>query len=136
MAKILIVDDDEMIRMMYQKIFVFNNFEVEVAADGQEGLQKAIDTKPDIILLDVMMPKLTGLQTLDKLKENEQTKSIPVIMLTSLNGQQDAEMGLSKGAVKYIVKSEYEPKEVAVAVKEVLGGYINKAPQANSNPAP
>jgi DNA-binding response OmpR family regulator len=135
MAKILIVDDDEMIRMMYQKIFVFNNFDAEVAADGQEGLQKAIDTKPDIILLDVMMPKLTGLQTLEKLKEKEQTKSIPVIMLTSLNGQQDAEMGLSKGAVKYIVKSEYEPKEVAEAVKEVLGGYINKAPQANSNPA-
>jgi DNA-binding response OmpR family regulator len=135
MAKILIVDDDEMIRMMYQKIFVFNNFDAEVAADGQEGLQKAIDTKPDIILLDVMMPKLTGLQTLEKLKENEQTKSIPVIMLTSLNGQQDAEMGLSKGAVKYIVKSEYEPKEVAEAVKEVLGGYINKASQANSNPA-
>jgi CheY-like chemotaxis protein len=131
MAKILIVDDDEMIRMMYQKIFVFNNFEAEIAADGEEGLQKALEVKPDLILLDVMMPKMTGLQTLEKLKSNDQTKPIPVVMLTSLNGQQDAEMALSKGAVKYIVKSEYEPKEVASMVKEVLAGYSN-----NKNPEP
>jgi CheY-like chemotaxis protein len=131
MAKILIVDDDDMIRMMYQKIFVFNNFEAEIAADGEEGLQKALEVKPDLILLDVMMPKMTGLQTLEKLKSNDQTKPIPVVMLTSLNGQQDAEMALSKGAVKYIVKSEYEPKEVASMVKEVLAGYSN-----NKNPEP
>jgi DNA-binding response OmpR family regulator len=123
MAKILIVDDDDMIRMMYQKIFVFNNFEAEIAADGEEGLQKALEVKPDLILLDVMMPKMTGLQTLEKLKSNDQTKPVPVVMLTSLNGQQDAEMALSKGAVKYIVKSEYEPKEVAAMIKEVLAGY-------------
>jgi DNA-binding response OmpR family regulator len=126
MTKILIVDDDEMIRLMYQKIFVFNNFDAEIAADGEEGVQKAQSLSPDLVLLDVMMPKLTGLQVLEKLKADEKTKNIPVVMLTSLDGQQDAKEALSKGAVRYIVKSEYEPKEVAVMVKEVLDGYNGK----------
>jgi len=70
-----------------------------------------------------MMPKLNGLQVLEKLKADPETKAIPVIMLTNLAGEQDAEAALAKGAIKYIIKSEYEPKEVADMVKEVLAGY-------------
>ena len=75
------------------------------------------------------MPKMNGLQMLEKLKLDPATKSIPVIMLTNLSGQQDAETALSKGAVKYIIKSEHEPKEIADMVKEVLLGYTrNQVP--------
>ena len=123
MAKILIIEDDPLMSRLYEKIFKFEGFEVELAGDGQEGLEKVRTGKPTLILLDIMMPKMNGLQVLEKLKVDPETKSIPVIMLTNLAGQQDAEMALTKGAVKYLVKSEYEPKQIANMVKEVLAGY-------------
>ena len=123
MAKVLIIEDDPLMSRMYQKIFTFEKYEVEVANDGEEGLAKVPLVKPTIILLDVMMPKLNGLQVLERLKADPNTKSIPVIMLTNLAGQQDAETALSKGAVKYIVKSEHEPKEITDMVKEIIAGY-------------
>jgi CheY-like chemotaxis protein len=131
MAKILIVEDDPLMSRMYQKIFTFENYEVVMAGDGQEGLDKAREAKPTLILLDVMMPKLNGLQVLEKLKEDPATKATPVIMLTNLAGQQDAETALAKGAIKYIIKSEHDPKEVADMVKEILAGYTrNEVPGA------
>lgn len=130
MSKILIVEDDSLMSRMYQKIFTFEQYEVEVASDGEEGLEKAKSVKPTIILLDVMMPKMNGLQVLDKLKLDPETKAIPVVMLTNLAGQQDAETALQKGAVKYIIKSEYEPKQVVNMVKEILAGYTrNEIPK-------
>ena len=133
MATILLTEDDPLMARMYGKIFSFEGHKVELAQDGEESLEKARTVKPAIILLDVMMPKLNGLQVLEKLKADPDTKSIPVIMLTNLAGQQDAETALSKGAVKYIVKSEYEPKQVADMVKEILAGYTrNEVPGAQS----
>lgn len=126
-ATILIVEDDPLMSRLYHKIFTFEGYKVETAPDGQEGLEKTRTVKPNLILLDVMMPKMNGLEVLDKLKSDPETKSIPVIMLTNLAGQQDAETALSKGAVKYIVKSEYEPKQVANMVKEILAGYTRNA---------
>lgn len=123
MTKILIIEDDPLMSRMYQKIFTFEKYEVEVANDGEEGLAKALMIKPTIILLDVMMPKMNGLQVLESLKAQEITKSIPVVMLTNLAGEQDAETALSKGAVKYIIKSEYDPKQVADMVKQIISGY-------------
>jgi len=123
MAKILIVEDDPLMRRLYQKIFTFEKYEVESAEDGEEGLDKARKSKPTLILLDIMMPKMNGLQVLEKLKADPDLKKIPVVMLTNLAGQKDAETALAKGAVKYIVKSEYEPKQVADMVKGVLAGY-------------
>ena len=123
MAKVLIIEDDPLMSRMYQRIFIFQKYDVEVAGDGEEGLAKVASTNPTIILLDVMMPKMNGLQVLEKLKSDPATKSIPVIMLTNLAGQQDAETALMKGAVKYIVKSEHEPKEIADMVEEVISGY-------------
>lgn len=120
---ILIVEDDPLMSRMYQRIFTFENYKVEIASDGLAGLDKARTVNPNLILLDVMMPKMNGLETLEKLKMDPELKKIPVIMLTNLAGQQDAETALMKGAVKYIVKSEHEPKEVANMVKEILAGY-------------
>jgi len=126
------LSDDPLMSRMYQKIFSFENYEIVQAADGEEGLEKAKTTNPTIILLDVMMPKMNGLQVLDKLKLDPDTKGIPVIMLTNLAGQQDAETALAKGAVKYIVKSEHEPKQVAGMVKEILAGYTRNEVPKNS----
>lgn len=127
MAKILIVEDDPLMSRMYQKIFKFEGYEVEMAGNGEEGLEKAKDVKPTLILLDIMMPKMNGLEALEKLKADEALKAIPVVMLTNLAGQSDAEKALSMGAIKYIVKSEYEPKQVTNMVKEILAGYTRDA---------
>jgi CheY-like chemotaxis protein len=123
MAKILVVEDDPLMSRMYQKIFTFEGYEVEMAGDGEEGIEKVRSTKPTLVLMDIMMPKMNGLQALEKLKADPETKAIPVVMLTNLAGQQDAETALSKGAIKYIIKSEFEPKQVVNMVKEILAGY-------------
>lgn len=124
MAKILlIVEDDPLMSRMYKKIFTFEKYEVDTAADGEEGLDKARSIKPTVILLDIMMPKMNGLQVLDKLKADPDTKNIPVIMLTNLASDKDAENAMIKGAVKYIVKSEHDPKEVANMVKEIIAAH-------------
>jgi CheY-like chemotaxis protein len=129
MTRILIIEDDPLMLRMYQKIFTFEGFEVEVAGNGEEGLDKirTLDPKPALVMLDVMMPKMNGLQVLEKLKLDPTTKAIPTVMLTNLAGQQDAETALSKGAVRYIVKSEHEPKETAEIIKEILAGYTRNA---------
>ena len=120
MANILIIEDDVLVARMYQKVFSFEGMEVEVANDGIEGVEKARTLKPDLIVCDVMMPKMNGLEVLDQLKSDPETKDIPVIMLTNLSGTQDAEKALSRGAISYMVKSKYKPREVAAEVKKEL----------------
>jgi CheY-like chemotaxis protein len=132
MPKVLIVDDDELIRQMYHKIFSVNGFDVEEAEDGEQAVVKAGELNPHLILLDIMMPKLNGLEALEKLKSDDKTKNIPVIMLTSITARQDAESALAKGAAKYIVKGEHEPKEVVQTVKDFLDEQNNAQP----SPAP
>jgi CheY-like chemotaxis protein len=123
MVKILVVEDDPLMSRMYQKIFKFEGYDVEVAVDGQEGLEKVRSIKPTLVLLDIMMPKMNGLQVLEKLKSDPDTREIPVVMLTNLAGQADAEAALTKGAVRYIVKSQQDPKAVVTIIKEILAGY-------------
>ncbi len=123
---LLIVEDDPLMARLYQKIFTFEGYKVELARNGIEGLEKVRTTKPNLILLDIMMPEMHGFEVLDKLKADPETKKIPVVVLTNLAGGQDVELALSKGAVRYIIKSEYEPKEVANIVKEILAGYTRE----------
>lgn len=118
--KILIVEDDPLMCRMYQKTFVLEGYTVELAVDGEEGILKA-KSKPDIILMDIMMPKMDGIQALEEIKKDPELKNIPVVMLTNLAESSKAEEAIGKGAVKYIIKSEYDPKQVVELVKEVLG---------------
>ena len=122
MAKILIAEDDPSINKMYREVFEMENYEVIVASDGQESLKKAETESPDIILLDIMMPKIDGLLALEKLKNNEITKKIPVIILSNLAGGTDAEHAKHFGAVKYVLKSQFLPIEIVKIVEKVLAG--------------
>ena len=124
MSKILlIVEDDPLMSRMYQKIFSFEKYDVATASNGEEGLERVRELKPTVILLDVMMPKMNGLQVLEKIKTDPEIKHIPVIMLTNLAGEKDAETALMKGAVKYIVKSEHDPKQIVAMVKEIIAAH-------------
>ncbi|MEX2012474.1 MAG: response regulator [Patescibacteria group bacterium] len=117
---ILLVDDDLTLREMYFERLKAEGFTVEMAKDGEEALAKAADIKPSIILLDIMMPKINGLDVLRKLKEGEVTKNIPVIVLTALIQDREKMESITRGADDYIVKSEMMPGDVINKVKALL----------------
>lgn len=130
MAKILLVDDDKLMVKMYKGKFEDDGFSVAVAVDGRAGFDKTLEFKPDLILLDIMMPNINGLEMLKKLKNNDATKNVPVILLTNVGGSdEDIKRGLGLGAVAYLVKAHYDAKDVVKKVKEILGGYTHELPK-------
>ncbi len=133
MAKILLVDDDPLLVRMYQKKLEIDGNTVETGSDGQEAYEKAKSFQPDLILLDVMMPRVTGLEALGKLKADELTKKIPVVLLTNVSGSQDdTDRGLELGATTYMIKSNYTPKEVVEKVKELLSASVHEIPKVKT----
>lgn len=121
MAKILIVEDDQFLMKMYKKKFEVAGYTLEVAGDGEEGIEKMKSFKPDLVFMDIMMPKLNGLDALDKIKADESIKNIPIVMLTNLSSTADAETALKKGALKYFVKSDLVPSDIVQKAKEIVG---------------
>ena len=129
MSKILLlVEDDPLMSRMYERAFRLNNLEVEQVFDGEAAIAKleTMNPKPILIVLDVMMPKMSGFDVLKHIKASPEIKKIPVVMLSNLAGQEDVEKALSMGAVLYLVKSQYEPKEVVDKIKEIIAGYQRK----------
>lgn len=120
MAKILLIEDDPILLQMYQDKLSLAGFEVITASGGQDGLNKAQTVAPQLVLLDVMIPQKNGFEVLDELKKNPQTKPIPVIILTNLIHERDAEDAIERGAVKYITKSSIEPEQLVQTINEVL----------------
>lgn len=117
---ILLVDDDLTLREMYSERLKAEGFSVEMARDGEEALRKATDLKPNLILLDVMMPKVNGLDVLKRLKEQPDTSEIPVIVLTALIQDREKMESITRGADDYIVKSETMPGDVIAKIHAVL----------------
>jgi CheY-like chemotaxis protein len=120
MKKIILVEDDEIMARMYKKVFSLGGFEIVVASDGKEGLKKIKQILPDLIILDVMMPKMNGLQVLEKLKADSSTKDIIVVMLTNLNIPKEIRLALHGGAARYLIKCENEPGKVFEVVQKLL----------------
>lgn len=118
--KILLVEDDPMIYRMYQKAFELEGFTVEIAEDGQKGLDKLTTFHPDIILLDIMMPHMNGVEMLAHLSEDPATKDIPTVVLTNVSDLRTNHEIYEKGANLALVKSENDPDQVIAWVKSVL----------------
>lgn len=119
--KILLVEDDRFLSEMYATKLTGSGFEVEVAYDGKEGLAKIKEFMPNLILLDIVLPKMDGFEILQKIKKEESLKSIPVIALTNLGQKEEVEKGLALGASDYIIKAHFTPTEVVAKVKRLLG---------------
>jgi DNA-binding response OmpR family regulator len=119
-VNVLIVEDDVFLSGIYQKKFEMEGFKVTMAGDGEAGWQAAKKKKPDIILLDILLPKLDGFAVLEKLKKDPETKDIPVILLTNLGQKDDVESGLKKGAADYLIKAHFKPSEVVEKVRKIL----------------
>lgn len=117
---VLLVDDDPLIIQTYQTEFELSGFDVLVANDGATGFKIAQEKKPEIILLDILMPIMTGLETLRKLKDEPGTKEIPVFILTNIGQEEAVKEALESGAVDFILKYRFTPAEVVGKVKQTL----------------
>ncbi|MBU1730395.1 response regulator [Patescibacteria group bacterium] len=116
--KILIIEDDELLYSMYNMKLSAEGFEVFIATTGSEGLSIAVEKQPDFIILDIILPQLDGFAILEKLKEDINTKKIPVTMLTNLNTEEDQLKAKQLGAIGYLVKANLTPSEISTRVKE------------------
>lgn len=106
-GKVLLVDDDPLILRMYQKKLSTDGYSVSTAFNGEEAMVQVLKQKPDIILLDVMMPKMNGVETLKELKKRPETNDIPIIFLTNLgDSAEDIESAKKMGALDYLIKAE------------------------------
>ncbi len=120
MTKVAIVEDDQAISTMYRIKFEAEGYDVETAGNGKLGLKLAEEMKPDVILLDLMMPEMNGDEMLEKLRKTSWGKDIKVIILTN-SGQEQAPPNLKNlGIRRYIVKAEMTPRQVAEMVKAEL----------------
>ena len=118
--KILIVEDEPFLLDMYKMKFKQGGFEVIVATDGEEAIRIGRRENPDIILLDIMMPKIDGFEVLENLKKNSLTKSIPVLIFSNFSQKEQKEKGIALGAADYFVKTNYTPAQVLEKVKNIL----------------
>jgi len=119
MKKILIIEDDTFLSEMYATK-LSHDFLVETALDGEQGLKKIKEAQPDLILLDIVLPKMDGYEVLRQVKADPLLKKIPVILLTNLGQQSDLEKGLSLGADEYIIKAHFSPSAVVAKIKKIL----------------
>jgi DNA-binding response OmpR family regulator len=120
MAKVAIVEDDQAISQMYRIKFEAEGFEVETAENGKLGLELAEKMQPDIILLDLMMPEMTGDEMLQKMRKTDWGKDIRVIILTNMGGEEAPPILKELGVKRFILKAEMTPRQVAEMVKSEL----------------
>ncbi len=118
--KILIIEDDPFLADIYATKFNQEGFSVGIAADGELGFKKIQEEKPDIVLLDIVLPKMDGLEVLKKAKEAPELKSIPIVLLTNLGQEGEIKRGLEAGAIQYLIKAHHAPGEVVNLVKKIL----------------
>jgi len=121
MAKILFVEDEPTLQKELNEILQQEGFKILSAFDGEEALKLSREEMPDLILLDLILPKKDGFEVLKELKADEKMKDIPVIVLTNLEGLGDVEKAIDLGATSYLVKANYKLEEVVRKIKDFLG---------------
>lgn len=117
---ILIIEDDQFLRELIARKIIGEGFGVLEAASGEQGIEKTKQEKPDLILLDLMLPGIGGFEVLKKIKEDKNSNSIPIIILSNLAEPEEMEKGLKMGAVDFLIKAHLTPREIIDKVKSVL----------------
>ena len=117
--KILVVEDEQVLAKVFQEKFEKAKYEVKVASDGQMGVDAAKSFKPDVIVLDLVLPKKNGFDVLEELKGNEDFKTTPIIVVSNLGEEEDIKRALSLGASDYFVKAQHPINEIVDKVKTV-----------------
>ncbi len=136
MSKIMVVEDDASLREIYSIRITAEGYDVVSAGDGEEALAVAVREKPDLILSDVMMPKISGFDMLDILRSTPETANIKVIMMTALSADDQRARGERLGAERYLVKSQVGIEDVVNTIHEVLGDKPTPTPASEPTSAP
>ncbi len=123
--KILIIEDDVFLNELMAKKLVEEGFDVIKASNGEEGLESASREKPDLILLDLILPGMDGFEILEKIKEDPEIGSIPVIILSNLGQREDIERGFDMGADDYLIKAHFTPDEIVERVRAPFRKPVN-----------
>ncbi len=118
---ILLIEDDTFLSNIYKTKFEMEGYQVIAAMDGEAGLAFAKTKNPNLILLDILLPKMDGFSVLKELKADEKTKKIPVILLTNLGQKDDVNKGLELGAEDYLIKAHFKPSETVNKVRKIIG---------------
>lgn len=119
--KILIIEDDVPIASALDNKLTFSGYKTIVASDGQVGLEKALTISPDLILLDIIMPKMDGITMLEKLQKNKEGKKIPVIILTNLSDAEMVQKAKDNGVHDFLIKSDWRLEDVVKKIQEKIG---------------
>lgn len=120
MAKILIIEDDEVLALMYATRLMSEGHDVTIERDGESGLARARELKPDIILLDLMLPGLSGHSVLSELRQPQGLPTTPVIVLSNLASPSEEQEAINKGATKFLLKTRVTPSEVLATITSLL----------------
>ncbi|OHA65223.1 MAG: hypothetical protein A3D64_02345 [Candidatus Wildermuthbacteria bacterium RIFCSPHIGHO2_02_FULL_49_9] len=120
MAKILIVEDDKFLRELVVQKLKEEGYEVSEAVDGEEGVKKIKEEKPDLVLLDIILPGMDGFEALKRIKEDAAISAVPVIILSNLGQQEDVDKAAQLGAVDYMIKAHFTPSEIVAKIRETL----------------
>jgi len=120
MKQILLIEDDPFLIDIYTTKLKEEGYAVDVAEDGEEGLRMLKQKKPDLLLLDVVLPSFNGWEILRKIKRTDDLKDLKVVILSNLGEKEEVEKGLNLGAAKYLVKAHYTPTEVIKEIKKIL----------------
>ena len=118
---ILIIEDDKFLRELISRKLINEGFKIDEAIDGEEGLKKLQEAKPDLILLDLILPGLDGFEVLERIKDDPGTSVIPVLILSNLGQRDEIERGLKLGAIDFLVKAHFTPEEIVDKIKMILG---------------
>jgi len=118
--KILIIEDDKFVRDLITKLLTQEGFEISIAVDGKEGIKKLEEESPDLVLLDLLLPGIDGFEILTKRKTDSKLLKIPVIILSNLGQKEEIEKGLELGAVNYLIKAHFSPREIVNKIKKVF----------------
>jgi len=132
MATILLVEDDSNLREIYGARLEAEGYSIVAASDGEEALAASVREKPDLIISDVMMPKISGFDMLDILRSTPETENVKVVMMTALGQDEDKQRGESLGADRYLVKSQVTLDDVVSIVNELIGPGASTIPTDNS----
>ena len=116
-VRVLFIEDDPTVAQMYKLKLELDGYHVTMAKDGEEGLKSATDDPPDIIFLDIRLPKMDGFAVLEGLRGNERTKNIPVVILSNYGERELVERGLKLGALEYLIKSQTTPANLSRGVE-------------------
>jgi len=119
--KVLLIEDEKEVAELYRLKLSLDGYEVLTAENGEEGLEKAFSEKPELIFLDIKMPKMDGFEALKKLRSSEKTKNVPILVLSNFDEQDLIEKGMTLGANEYLIKSQFTPEGISKKIKDWLG---------------